>query len=41
MKALILAAGYGGRMSPLTKTVHKTLLKVNGQHIIIVFRLLS
>lgn len=33
MKAIILAAGYGGRMSPLTKTVHKTLLKVNGQHI--------
>lgn len=33
MKAIILAAGYGGRMSPLTETVHKTLLKVNGQHI--------
>ena len=33
MKAIILAAGYGDRMSPLTETVHKTLLKVNGQHI--------
>lgn len=29
MKALILAAGYGGRMSPLTNDTHKTLLKIN------------
>lgn len=33
MKAVILAAGYGGRMSPLTKEIHKTLLKINGDHI--------
>ena len=33
MKAVILAAGYGGRMSPLTKEIHKTLLKVNGERI--------
>ena len=33
MKAVILAAGYGGRMSPLTKEINKTLLKVNGERI--------
>ena len=33
MRAVILAAGYGGRMSPLTNKTHKTLLKVNGNHI--------
>ena len=29
MRAIILAAGYGGRMSPLTNKNHKTLLKIN------------
>jgi len=34
MKAIILAAGYGNRMQPLTKNTHKTLLKINGVPII-------
>ncbi len=34
MKGLILAAGFGNRMSPLTNTTHKTLLKINGEAII-------
>jgi histidinol-phosphate/aromatic aminotransferase/cobyric acid decarboxylase-like protein/choline kinase len=34
MKAIILCAGYGNRMSPLTKTTHKTLLKIGEETII-------
>ncbi len=34
MKAIILAAGYGNRMRPLTDTGHKTLLEVGGQTIL-------
>ncbi len=43
MKALILAAGIGNRMRPLTNKVHKTLLTVNGEAIIdrIIFGLLE
>jgi histidinol-phosphate/aromatic aminotransferase/cobyric acid decarboxylase-like protein/choline kinase len=33
MKGLILAAGFGNRMSPLTDNTHKTLLKINGEAI--------
>ena len=33
MKGIILAAGFGNRMSPLTNDTHKTLLKVNGEAI--------
>ncbi|MBP2371230.1 aminotransferase class I/II-fold pyridoxal phosphate-dependent enzyme [Pseudonocardia parietis] len=34
MKALILAAGYGQRMRPLTENRHKTLLTIGGRTII-------
>jgi histidinol-phosphate/aromatic aminotransferase/cobyric acid decarboxylase-like protein/GTP:adenosylcobinamide-phosphate guanylyltransferase len=34
MKALILAAGFGNRMRPLTDVVHKTLLKIGNETII-------
>lgn len=34
MKAIILAAGYGRRMRPLTDSEHKTLLYIGGQTII-------
>ena len=34
MKAIILAAGYGNRMKPLTDNEHKTLLKINNITII-------
>ncbi len=34
MKAIILTAGYGERMRPLTDAGHKTLLEVGGQTII-------
>ena len=34
MKAIILAAGYGNRMKPLTNNIHKTLLKVGNRTII-------
>ena len=34
MKAIILAAGYGNRMRPLTDSKHKTLLEIGGRSII-------
>ena len=34
MKAIILAAGFGNRMSPLTDNKHKTLIEVNKQTIL-------
>lgn len=34
MKAIILAAGYGNRMRPLTNNTHKTLLKIGNETVI-------
>lgn len=34
MRAVILSAGYGHRMRPLTDTAHKTLIEVGGQTIL-------
>ncbi len=34
MKAIILAAGFGNRMRPLTNEIHKTLLKIGEETII-------
>jgi len=34
MKAIILAAGFGNRMRPLTNTIHKTLIKIGNETII-------
>ncbi|MBN1982790.1 MAG: aminotransferase class I/II-fold pyridoxal phosphate-dependent enzyme [Chitinivibrionales bacterium] len=34
MKAIILAAGFGRRMRPLTDSVHKTLIDIHGRTII-------
>ncbi|MEM7538505.1 MAG: phosphocholine cytidylyltransferase family protein, partial [Chloroflexota bacterium] len=34
MKVIILAAGYGNRMRPLTNTTHKTLLEIGGRTVI-------
>ena len=34
MKAIILAAGFGNRMMPLTRSLHKTLLRAGGQEVL-------
>src|SRR5919202_6520976 len=34
MKAIILAAGYGKRMRPLTYSTHKTMLKIGDRTVI-------
>jgi histidinol-phosphate/aromatic aminotransferase/cobyric acid decarboxylase-like protein/choline kinase len=34
MRAIILAAGYGNRMRPLTDTTHKTLLKIGDETVL-------
>ena len=34
MQAIILAAGYGNRMRPLTSSTHKTMLEIAGRSVI-------
>jgi histidinol-phosphate/aromatic aminotransferase/cobyric acid decarboxylase-like protein/choline kinase len=34
MKIVVLAAGFGGRMKPLTETTHKTMIDIGGSTII-------
>ena len=34
MKALILAAGFGKRMRPITVNTHKTLIKISNHTVI-------
>lgn len=34
MKVIILTAGYGRRMRPLTNNTHKTLLKISGKTVL-------